>query len=117
KELSEVLGRRVRLAPSAPERACFEEYWPDLEGLSPEEHRDTVTEFPLAEAAAPGTFFDVTAFHLLTTQTIDALRRAYPDGRVEPRRFRPNVVVRAQASLNGFAYNACVRRVPSIAPG
>jgi uncharacterized protein YcbX len=117
KELSEVLGRRVRLAPSAPERACFEEYWPDLEGLSPEEHRDTVTEFPLAEAAAPGTFFDVTAFHLLTTQTIDALRRAYPDGRVEPRRFRPNVVVRAEGSLKGFVENDWVGRVLGIGPG
>lgn len=116
KALSEVLERRVHLAASAPEGARFEEYWPDLEGLSPEGHRDTVTEFPLAEAAPPGTFFDVTAFHLLTTQTLDALRRAYPDGRVEPRRFRPNVVVRVEGGLEGFVENQWVGRVLGIGP-
>jgi uncharacterized protein YcbX len=114
KALSEVLGRRVCLAASAPEGARYEEYFPDLEGLSPEGHRDTVTAFPLAEAAPPGTFFDVTAFHLLTIQTLDALRRAHPDGRVEPRRFRPNVVVRAEGGPGGFAENDWVGRVLGI---
>lgn len=116
KALSEVLERRVHLRANAPEGARFEEYWPDLEGLSPEGHRDTVTEFPVAEAAPPGTFFDVTAFHLLTTQTLDALRRAYPEGWVEPRRFRPNVIVRAEGSLEGFVENDWVGRVLGIGP-
>jgi uncharacterized protein YcbX len=114
--LSKVLGRQVRLEARAPEGARFEEYWPDLEGLSPEGHRDTVTEFPLAEAAPQGTFFDVSAFHVLTTQTIDALRRAYPDGRVEPRRFRPNIIVRAEGSPEGFVENDWVGRVLGIGP-
>lgn len=116
KALSEVLGRRVCLAASAPEGARLEEYFPDLEGLSPEGYRDTVTELPLAEAAPRGTFFDLAAFHLLTAQTIDALRRAYPDGRVEPRRFRPNVVVRAEGSSEGFVENDWVGRVLGIGP-
>lgn len=112
--LSKLLGRRVRLAASAPAGARFEEYYPDIEGLSPEGHRDTVTDFPVAEAAPAGTFFDLAAFHLLTTQAIDALRQAYPDGRVEPRRFRPNVVVRAEGSPEGFIENDWVGRVLGI---
>ena len=115
--LSTMLGRRVRLAVSAPEGTRFEEYWPDIEGLSPEGHRDTVTEFPVAEGAPPGTFFDVSAFHLLTTQALDALRRAYPDGRMEPRRFRPNVIVRAEGGGEGFVENEWVGRVLGIGSG
>lgn len=114
--LSKMLGRQVRLAASAPEGARFEEYWPDIEGLSPEGHRDTVTEFAVAEAAPPGTFFDLAAFHLLTTQAIDALRRACPDGRVEPRRFRPNVIVCAEGGPEGFVENDWVGRVLGIGP-
>lgn len=114
--LSTLLGREVRLISTAPEGARFEEYWPDLEGLSPEGHRDTVTEFPLAEAAPLGAFFDVTAFHILTTQAIDALRRAYPEGRVEPRRFRPNVIVRAEGRSEGFVENEWVGRILGIGP-
>jgi uncharacterized protein len=42
--LSGVVGRRVKLERTAPAEAVFEEYWPDMEGLSPEGHRDTVTD-------------------------------------------------------------------------
>ena len=112
--LSKMLGRPVRLAGSAPEGARFEEYWPDIEGLSPEGHRDTVTEFPVAEGAPRGTFFDVSAFHLVTTQALDALRRAYPEGRIEPRRFRPNLIIRAEGRGEGFVENEWVGRVLGI---
>jgi uncharacterized protein YcbX len=114
--LSTVLGREVHLLSTAPAGARFEEYWPDIEGLSPEGYRDTVTEFPLAEVAPPGAFFDLAAFHLLTTQAIDALRRAYPEGRVEPRRFRPNVIVRADGRPEGFVENEWVGRTIGIGP-
>lgn len=65
-----------------------------------------VTEIPISGAAPPGTFFDVASVHLITTATIDAIQRGYPQGRVEVRRFRPNIVVASDAgpfAENGWA--------------
>jgi uncharacterized protein YcbX len=42
-----------------------------------------------------GSFFDAAPLHLLTDATLAALQRAYPDGRFDVRRFRPNVLVQA----------------------
>src|SRR5207253_7021980 len=78
--------------------AQAEEYWPDMEGL---EHRDTVTEWELPT----GTFFDLAVVHLLTTATIERLRALYPEGRIEVRRFRRNIVVATGPDQQGFVEN------------
>jgi uncharacterized protein YcbX len=99
--LSQALGREVALAEArhgGESAATAEEYWPDMDGL---EHRDTVTEWELPE----GTFFDLGVVHLLTTATIDRLRELYPQGRVEVRRFRPNIVVATGEDARGFVEN------------
>lgn len=83
--------------------ASAEEYWPDIEGL---DHRDTVTEFGLPA----GTYFDCAFVHLLTTATLDRLRLAYPQGRFEARRFRPNLVVQASRGDAEFVENPWVGR-------
>jgi uncharacterized protein YcbX len=44
-------------------------------------------------AAPSGSFFDVAPIHLVTTATLDRLRELHPGGMVDPRRFRPNLVV------------------------
>src|SRR5688500_10250284 len=51
--LSDVVGRGVTLERTAPEEATLEEYWPDMEGISPAGHRDTVTRERLGIAAPP----------------------------------------------------------------
>lgn len=89
-------GRRPQASPSKAEN-----YWPDMEGL---DHRDTVTEFALPE----GTFFDAAVVHLLTTATLDRLRKLYPQGRFEARRFRPNIVVQSASADEDFVENAWV---------
>jgi uncharacterized protein YcbX len=99
--LSSAIGRAVNLRASAPEKALLEEYWPDIEGLP---HRDHVTD----ESLPAGTFFDCAVVHVLTTTTIDSLRLAYPQGRFEVRRFRPNVVVALSDTANGFPENEWV---------
>jgi MOSC domain-containing protein len=41
----------------------------------------------------PGGLFDSSAFHLVSTSTLERLGELHPDGRFDPRRFRPNVVL------------------------
>jgi len=105
--LAKAIGREVRLLTSAPEKSSLEEYWPDIEGLA---HRERVTDEPMP----PHTFFDYAVLHLLTTSTIDRLRELYPEGRFEPRRFRPNVIVQMASSERGFVENGWVGRTLSL---
>jgi uncharacterized protein len=107
--LSQVLGRQVRLESAAPDQPSLEEYWPDLEEL---DRRDTVTD----EAMPTGTFFDCAALHLLTTATLDELRRLYPEGQFETRRFRPNVFIQLGPDQSGFVENAWIGRTLAIGP-
>jgi uncharacterized protein YcbX len=107
--LSRALGREVTFeeAQARAEGAKAEEYWPDMEGL---DYRDTVTDFELPE----GTFFDLAVVHLLTTATLDRLRALYPAGRMEVRRFRPNIVVATGPEEEGFVENDWIDRTVSI---
>lgn len=108
--LSNILARQVTIAAASGGTAhtgIAEEYWLDFEGL---EHRDTVTEFGLPE----GTFFDCAVVHVLTTATLDRLRALYPQGRFEPRRFRPNIIVQSADGAAGFVEDEWVGRVISI---
>lgn len=105
--LSDCLGRQVTLRSAAPEQPKLEEYWPDMEEL---ERRDIVTD----EAMPAGTFFDLAHVHLLTTATLAALRRAYPGGRFEARRFRPNFMICLDDSEPGYVENGWIGRVVAI---
>ncbi len=100
--LSKALNRPVTLAVArqgqvagvhssipAAWSAFSEEYWlPDVEGLA---HSDAVTDFALPE----GTFFDGATLLLVSTATLKTLHDAYPQGRFEIPRFRPNIMVDA----------------------
>jgi uncharacterized protein YcbX len=110
--LSRALSRQVTFDAATLSRpggliANAEEYWADIEGL---DHRDIVTDFALPD----GTFFDTAVVHVLTTATLDRLRDAYPQGRFEARRFRPNIVVRAENGEKDFVENAWVGKVLAI---
>jgi uncharacterized protein YcbX len=55
---------------------------------------DTTTEGESNEwPAPPGTFFDASPIHFLTTATLRRYRELYSDGDFDPRRFRANFVV------------------------
>lgn len=97
RRLSAELGREVTLTAAAPNEPELEEYWPNIEGLA---HNDLVTD----EAMPHGTFFDLSVLHILTTATLDRLRELYPQGRFEPRRFRPNIII-DPSPAEGFAEN------------
>lgn len=103
--LSTTLGRPGRLSSRAPADAVFEEYWPDVEGLT---HRKTVTEERAALGSPPDTFFDYAVVHVLTTASLDRLRQLYPQGRFDTRRFRPNIVVEPETEATGFVENGWI---------
>lgn len=99
--LSQMLGRPVAFAATAPETPSLEEYWPNIEGLA---HQETITD----ESMPPDTFFDGAVIHVLTIAALDRLRELYPQGRFEVRRFRPNIVVEATPGEKGFVEDAWV---------
>jgi uncharacterized protein YcbX len=117
--LSKFIGRPVRLATTAPEARTLEEWWPDIEGLAPpefiegiriatDEPDEVVTDITMGLTSPPGTFFDLAVLHLMTTATLDELRRLSPGGELDARRFRPNLVIAATEA--GFAENGWLRR-------
>ena len=111
--LSGYLGREVTLARAAPEDFTIDQYHPDVDGLDPEGHRDTVTESKLgsaffAEAGIPsavpvGAFFDLFPVSVITTSTLDQLNELRPESRFDERRFRMNVILGTPES--GFVEN------------
>ncbi len=105
--LSSSLGKPVHFLKSAPAAGTLEEYWADIEGLA---RRDVVTD----EAMPAETFFDLGMIHLLTTATLDSFRGLYPDGRFEPRRFRPNLVIQTAPEFKGFPENDWDEKILAI---
>jgi uncharacterized protein len=99
--LSKVFGREVSLMKASLDEPSYEEYWPNIEGLT---QRNIVT----TEAMPPKTFFDIAVIHILTTSTINRLRELYPEGRFEVRRFRPNIVVESTSGEKDFIENLWV---------
>lgn len=102
--LTALLGRDVTLACEPPDGATFEEVWPDIDGLAPgdfiastttarEDSGEPVSAIGLSQMAPPGRFFDLAPLHLLTTATLDELRRLEPEADFDVRRYRPNVLV------------------------
>jgi uncharacterized protein YcbX len=116
--LSGFLARDVRLARAAPEDFTIDQYHPDIEGLDPEGHRDTVTESKLgsaffAEAGLPsavpvGAFFDLFPVSVLTTSTLNRLNELRPESQFDERRFRMNVILGTRE--NGFVENDWIGR-------
>ncbi len=105
--LSAILQRAVRLTAVVPASPQLEEYWPDVQGRT---RQNAVTD----EALPTGTFFDSALVHLMTTSTLNALRRLYPEGRFETRRFRPNLVVTSAETAPPFVENEWIDRILAI---
>ena len=57
-----------------------------------------------------GAFFDLGAVHLLTTASLERLGELYPEGRFDPRRFRPNVVLELGSGEVGFVEDGWLGR-------
>jgi uncharacterized protein len=110
--LSAFFERDVVLAATAPDGATFEEVWDEGKDDSPryakilrqEDGRDVVS-LPPSPVAPKGTFFDFSAIHLITSSSLAALGAAHPDGDLDVRRFRPNLVIEVPDDTAGFLEN------------
>ncbi len=90
RELTELLGRDVRLVDTDDgELGTYDSQWPAIAGVTIEGDH----EFPVAMATEAATFADLAALHLMTSSTMGRLRTLAPDATIEPRRFRPNLVI------------------------
>ena len=107
--LTTYLGRDVALVHGAAEGQVIEEVWPRIDGLAPEElveamsggrreGDDPISDIPVSSLAPPGTFFDLTTLHVLTTATLRRLAELAPDSDFDVRRYRPNVLVEVEGS-------------------
>lgn len=120
--LSAVLGRDVTLAAAPPEGSTFEEVWPDIEGLAPDEvisstaagteDGQPVSRFSVGMLAPPGTFFDLTVLHLMTTSTLRQLHQLEPSADFDVRRYRPNLLIASDG--DGFLENEWVDRTVQV---
>jgi uncharacterized protein YcbX len=101
--LSNLFGREVTLATSAPDDFTIDDYHPDVEGLGPGQEADTVTDQKLGaaffaeagmpSAVSPDSFFDLFPVTMLTTSTLAQLTSLKPDSQFDSRRFRMNLIV------------------------
>jgi hypothetical protein len=76
-----------------------------------EGHRDTFTRELVSRYAPEGTFFDMTAFHVLSTESLAALQAAAPASIIASARFRPNLTIERAHAVPDFAENDWVGRV------
>jgi uncharacterized protein YcbX len=122
--LSELLGRRVSLSAVRPKEdvAYYErgKLEGDLEtelravfGLEPGDPLPDPSEFGeefLRFAAPPGTHFDASSLHIVSTASLRAMAEREPDGNWDVRRFRPNLLV-ASDEADSVELSWCGRRV------
>lgn len=99
--VSQHLERPVRLTRAVPDRARLHRRLPEEQGLVPEWMTDVtpgqelVTE--VSGARPGGRFVDFGPVHLLTTGALAELARQLGRTRVDPTRFRPNLVLDASS--------------------
>lgn len=122
RQLSSAAGRAVTLSRAPALGASYDEVWPGIDGLAPEEFvasqrtgqtssGEAVTALPVG-MLAPGTFQDVSPVTILTTASLRAARRLHPAGDWDPRRFRMTVVIDADG--DSFIENDWLGRTLTI---
>jgi uncharacterized protein len=105
--LSNSFNRNVHLSTPSSMDVQFEGYIPE----EIEELEDKGTIF--TRTSPNGTFFDIDKVHMITTSTINYLRKLAPESRIEARRFRPNIIIEVP-DTNAFVENDWVGKTLTI---
>jgi uncharacterized protein len=98
-----VLDQPVTLTGTPPPGATLDRAVPEAvlrDGITAEV---PATLIEIGAATPPGTFVDFAPLHLITTATLDRIAELNPYRRARLERYRPNVVIRADAG--GFTEN------------
>ena len=61
-------------------------------------------------ATPPGTYFDAFPIHVLTTSSLDAMRKVNPGAAWDVRRFRPNFLIETSPGIEGLAESEWAKR-------
>jgi uncharacterized protein YcbX len=121
-QLSSAAGRTVTLSGAPATDASYDEVWPNIDGLAPDEFvaalrtgqtsaGEAVTALPVG-LLTPGTFQDVAPVTILTTASLRAARQLHPGGDWDPRRFRMTVLIDADG--DSFVENNWLGRTLTI---
>ena len=105
--LTKSFERNVTLSSPSSTEVEFEGYIP--EGIKELENPGTI----FSKASPKETFFDIAYVHLITTSTINTLRKLSPESRIEPRRFRPNIILDVP-DADGFVEEQWMNKILSI---
>lgn len=122
--LSAFLGRRVRLAQSAPADFTIDQYHPDVENADPAGHRDVTVQQKLgaaffAQAGIPspladGAFLDLFPVSLITTSSLLRMAELAGAAAADLRRYRMNLVI--ETADNGFLESDWPGQPMSVGP-
>jgi uncharacterized protein YcbX len=116
KLLSEFLAEEVELRSRAFAGAELERAVPDAVLAAGPAADVEVTILEIAAASPPGTFFDFAPLHLVTSASLERVGAGHTAGRVEPARYRPNIVIETAAGVDGFVENDWVGQRLHIGP-
>lgn len=108
--LTESFNRNVTLGSPSQLAVEFEGYIP--EGIKELENPGTV----FSRTAPTNTFFDIGMVHIITTSTIDAVRKLTPSSRIEARRFRPNLILDVP-NMEGFVEEQWIGKTLAVGEG
>ena len=105
--ISSYLGRPVKLERPHPDEHSRAEIDPSTVfgdvGVANITPGFTEATLPDSFGLPHGTFFDSAMIHVLATGTLEHVRSLIgPDAQLDPRRFRPNIVVETDPRLMGF---------------
>jgi len=107
--LSIALNRSISISNKAPQQASLEQYWPEYEGEDTE-----ISHEAISAAADEGSFFDYASLHIISSASLTKLQQLYPEGHLEARRFRPNLIIATDPEQTGFVENDWVGKTLSI---
>jgi uncharacterized protein len=107
KWLSNSFNRNVHLSTPSSIDVQFE-------GYIPEEIEELDNKGSIFTRTSPkDTFFDIDMVHIITTSTINYLRKLAPESRMEARRFRPNIIIEVP-DMEAFIENDWVGKTLTI---
>ncbi len=100
-----------------PDEQVFLEEMTELFAREPGEPVPEMSLFPevlMDHVAVPGTFFDNEEIHMITTASMDYMRRKNPGANWDIRRFRPNFYIETDPAVTGLVENDWVGKTLAI---